>query len=137
MAGLRRAWGVAMDNREAIPGYKVYEDPQTGERPPVHVAFLDVVDDPGAFVDGVLIDVPDLARLDTRERNYVRRQVLTDAGPAWIYTGSATGQARFADGLATGTLVVQAGYLALVGDAPEPPCPVADLIRRDLPRGRG
>jgi hypothetical protein len=44
LAGARRVWGVAMDNRVEIPGYKVYVDPADGSRPPVHVAFLDLAD---------------------------------------------------------------------------------------------
>lgn len=119
-----------MDNRVAIPGYKVYEDPATGERPMVHVAFLDIVEDSDAFVDGVLLAATDLAALDARERNYERRRVVTDAGEAWAYVGSAAGRARFAQ---AERLVVHAGYLALIGeDAPAPPCPVADLRRVDL-----
>lgn len=133
LAGRRRVWGVAMDNREAIPGYKVYEDAATGERPAVHVAFLDVAEDPAAVVDGVLLEVADLAVLDARERNYDRVEVLTDAGPAWTYVGSAAGRARFAEGLAAGTLIVHDGYLTLVGNAPAPPCRVVALRRVELP----
>lgn len=129
LPGWRRAWGVAMDNRLAIPGYKVYEDPRSGERPAVHVAFLDIVEDAAGVVDGVLLEAPDLAALDARERNYDRREVLTDAGPAWTYVGSAEGRRRFTD---AETLVVDASYLALVGDAPPPPCPVLELRRINL-----
>ncbi|MCW2989880.1 MAG: gamma-glutamylcyclotransferase [Solirubrobacterales bacterium] len=129
--GLRRAWGVAMDNRLAIPGYKVYEDPQTGERPAVHVAFLDVIDDPGAVLDGVLltVDEPALAALDRRERNYDRRAIEVEGEPAWVYVGSAAGRGRFAEGLAAGTLVVDSDYVAVVGNAPPPPCRVLPLRR--------
>jgi hypothetical protein len=132
--GLRREWGVAMDNRVAIPGYKVYVDPATGERPAVHVAFLDVVRSPAAGVDGVLlaVDAAQLAALDERERNYERVPIDVAGEPAWTYMGSGAGRGRFAEGLAAGTLVVQAGYLALVGPAPAAPCPVADLRRVDL-----
>ena len=42
LLGHRRAWNVAMDNRQTIPGYKYYVDPDTGERPPVHVTFLNI-----------------------------------------------------------------------------------------------
>lgn len=126
LPGWRRVWGVAMDNRVTIPGYKVYVDPATGERPPVHVAFLDIVEDPGGVVDGVLLEAVDLAALDARERNYDRREVLTDAGPAWAYVGSPEGRGRFAE---AGALVVHDAYLSLVGDAPAPPCPIAALRR--------
>lgn len=123
-----------MDNRVTLPGYKYYVDPATGERPSVHVAFLDLVEDPAGWVDGVLLEVAgeDLAALDARERNYDRQAVEVDGEPAWTYVGSSAGRARFAEGLAAGTLVVHAGYLALVGDADPPPCPVVDLRRVDL-----
>jgi len=58
--GSRRVWGVAMDNRVAIAGYKVYLRAD-GSRPAVFVAFLDVVDEPGAATDGVLLEVDDEA----------------------------------------------------------------------------
>src|SRR6201986_1657222 len=42
VAGLRRVWGVAMDNRRDLPGYKYYTD-AGGRRPEVFVAYLDLV----------------------------------------------------------------------------------------------
>ena len=76
-------WDVAMDNREVVPGYKVYVDPETGMRPAVEVAYLSITPEPGASVDGVAFPVSDekLAALDRRERNYVRHDVtdLVDA----------------------------------------------------------
>ena len=74
LARWRRVWGVAMDNRVTIPGYKYYLDP-AGARPAVHVAFLDVVPDAGAAVEGRAIEVEDLVALDARERNYRRVEV--------------------------------------------------------------
>jgi hypothetical protein len=130
LPGWRRVWGVAMDNRVAIPGYKRYLDPRSGEPPPVHVAFLDIVEDPGATVEGVLLEAPDLAALDARERNYERREVLTDAGPAWAYVGSAAGRRRFAE---AEHLVVDAAYLELAGAVEAPPCPICALERMELP----
>ena len=44
----RLGWDVAMDNREVVPGYKVYVDPATGERPAVEVAYLSITPAPGA-----------------------------------------------------------------------------------------
>ena len=93
LAGWRRVWGVAMDNRVTIPGYKYYLDP-AGARPAVHVAFLDVVPDPGAAVEGRAIEVEDLAPLDARERNYRRVEV----GGIWVYVGLEAARARFAAG---------------------------------------
>src|ERR1041384_4215239 len=71
LGGWRRVWGVAMDNRVTIPGYKYFLD-GAGGRPAVCVGFLDVVPDPAAWVDGVVFEVAELGGLDARERNYAR-----------------------------------------------------------------
>ena len=149
----RRAWDVAMDNRETVPGYKVYVDPETGRRPPVHVAYLSIRHTPGGHVNGVALAVTaeELDGLDRRERNYDRRNVadLLDAeldGPVWAYVGSPAGRRRLAQGRATGSAVVSRGYLDDVrggfdalGLLPEfeattdpPDLPVVDLFRRDV-----
>jgi hypothetical protein len=135
----RRGWGVAMDNRETIPGYKVYVDPATGERPAVYVAFLSIWPEPGARVEGVVLAVDDdaLAALDARERNYDRREVtgLVEPDPGarvWAYVGSADGSDRYAAGRATGTAVVAEEYLAIVPAAEPPDLPVRPLLRRDV-----
>lgn len=135
--GVRRTWGVAMDNRVELPGYKVYEDPATGERPAVFVAFLDLADDPSSTVQGVVLDVDPagLGAFDDRERNYDRVAVETEDGiEAWAYRGSAAGRARLDEGLRTGTAVVDAAYLEAVAELPcDPvPCPVRTLRRVDL-----
>ena len=84
LEGRRRAWGVAMDNRVIIPGYKVWLDPRDGRRPAVHVLFLDLEEAPGHAVDGVLLPVvpEELPALDLRERNYVRDDVAAGLRPA-------------------------------------------------------
>jgi cation transport regulator ChaC len=71
LAGHRRRFGVAMDNRRTLPGYKYFLDAATGARPAVFVAFLDVVEDPAASVQGVAFPVTaaGLAGGDDRERN--------------------------------------------------------------------
>jgi cation transport regulator ChaC len=155
LTGHVRRFGVAMDNRVEIPGYKVYVDPQTGERPRAHVAFLDIVPEPGGTVNGLLFEVSEdeLERLDRRERNYRRVEVAgaIDAdvsGAVWAYCGSLDGRTRFDDGLRSGDLVVTRAYLetvesgfAALGDGQlaayrastaAPPCPVVDLTRVDL-----
>ena len=129
LEGWRRAWGVAMDNSVAIPGYKVYEDPRTGERPPVFVAFLDLVRDPEASVDGALLEAPDLAALDRRERNYERVEV---AEGVYAYLGRADARERFERGVRERRAVVTAEYLARVPWPGDPPVPVCDLRRIDL-----
>jgi len=132
LAGWRRVWGVAMDNRVTIPGYKYFLD-GAGGRPAVCVAFLDVVPDPAAGVDGVVFEVADLDALDGRERNYRRLQV----DGLWLYTGLEEARERFA----AGPTVVQRAYLESVragfaahglGFGPEPALPVLDLERVDV-----
>jgi hypothetical protein len=132
-----RGWDVAMDNRETIPGYKVYVDPETGERPAVYVAFVAIRHEPGAWVAGavVAVDADALAALDARERNYDRRDVsehVDVAGRVWAYVGSAAGRARCAAGRAAGTAVISAEYLASVPADPPPDLPVRPLLRRDV-----
>jgi hypothetical protein len=133
----RRGWRVAMDNRRTIPGYKFYVDPETGERPAVYVAFLCIWPEPGASVEGVLLDVDDdgLAALDDRERNYDRHDVSAHVdgdGTVWAYLASAAGRERCAAGRAAGTAVVSAEYLASVPGSEPPDLPVRPLLRRDV-----
>jgi hypothetical protein len=105
-----------MDNRIDLPGYKHFLDPATGDRPDVFVAFLAVEPDDAAAVNGALVDVPnsELPALDARERNYERRRVETDAGPAWTYIGTEGGRARLARGIREGRCVVADQYLERV-----------------------
>jgi hypothetical protein len=155
LTGYRRTWGVAMDNREHIPGYKIYHDPHTGLTPAVYVAFLDLAADPTGSVNGVCIPVTRrrLAELDVRERQYGRVAVRTLlpalGGRVWAYVGSAEGRARREEGDRTGTTVVTRAYLnavlagfdALGSDAraafdattDDCRCPVVELTRHDLP----
>ena len=120
LRGYRRVWGVAMDNRVDIPGYRSYRRPDDGSRPAVHVAFLDIVEDPGGAVDGVLIAVDDgrLAELDERERNYDRIDVSAAVagapGRVWTYRGSDDGRARLRAALAQRDAVVDADYAQAV-----------------------
>ncbi len=112
----RRGWDVAMDNTETIPGYKVYEDRATGERPAVYVTFLSIRPDLGSVVDGVVypVDPASLPSLDARERNYERREVtdLVDAQGTrvWAYVGTDEARARCAAGRARGTALVTQEY---------------------------
>lgn len=117
LLGHRRRYGVAMDNREQVAGYKVYEDPETGVRPAVFVAFLDLVGGAGAAVNGVLLPVSgaEIEALDRRERNYRRVEVSglvtpRAAGRVWTYVGSPDGRARFEAGLGAGAAVVGREY---------------------------
>ncbi|HLI59677.1 MAG TPA: gamma-glutamylcyclotransferase family protein [Solirubrobacteraceae bacterium] len=158
LRGVRRRWGVAMDNAVDIPGYKCYLEPG-GARPAVSVCFLDIEPDsaPGAAVNGVCLPVEaaGLAALDRRERNYERVEVTDRILPearglrVWAYRGSAAGRARFATAVHAGRAVIHAEYLRMVRAAfralgPEEwaACaaslhprgvPVAELVRRELP----
>jgi hypothetical protein len=118
LRGWRRCWGVAMDNRLDLAGYKSYRLRSDGSRPAVSVAFLDIVRDPASAVTGICIPVDDrrLAELDARERNYDRVDVTSaidgDHGTVWAYVGSGDGRARLRDGLSRGRAVVSRDYLA-------------------------
>jgi hypothetical protein len=154
LSGLRRIWGVAMDNRRDLPGYKYYTG-AGARRPAVFVAYPDLVSaDPApgepaptqlARVNGVCLPVSEavLQELDRRERNYVRTDVSdrVQAGGArvWAYIGMVAARARLAEGRRTGTAVIDAGYLrtveaafALLGDA-ELASLRASLAPGDLP----
>ena len=102
LPGYRRRWNVAMDNRVAIPGYKRYLDPETGEPPPVVVTFLNLVEDGAGHVNGVVFRA-DLDVLDRRERQYERVAV---GDGLWAYVGRPEAVARFEAGPA----VVHAEY---------------------------
>lgn len=136
--GFRRTWGVAMDNRIDLPGYKFYVDPATGERPSVAVAFLDLEEAPGESAEGALVSVSgdDLLELDARERNYERHDVSDRFGDGhgrvWTYLGRPDSRARLREALAGDRAVVQRAYLELCGIEEQPPCPVRELVRVDL-----
>ena len=155
LRGHRRVWGVAMDNAVAVPGYKVYESPD-GARPPVAVAFLDLVADPACDVEGALLEVDAgaLAALDARERQYERIAVTgavepapPDGEPVWTFVGREPGRSRVRDGGRAVVIqrayaeLVEAAFAALGDDAlaryrasTEPsPFPVVELARVDLP----
>ena len=148
LAGHRRRWGVAMDNRRTIPGYKYFLAPD-GSRPEVHVAFLDVVAEPGSAVEGLAfrVDAARLAELDARERNYRRVDVTAGVeaslgGPVWAYVGLAEARERYARAVAAGTAVVSRAYVEGVragfaasgrGFDTEPEVPVRDLTLVRVP----
>jgi len=105
-----------MDNRIDIPGYKYYVDPISGDRPRVHVAFLDVEPGHDDQVNGVCLPVTSdqLKELDRREQQYDRIDVGAHfpmlAGPVWMYIGSDQGRRRRRAGDRNGTTVVSREY---------------------------
>ena len=121
LRGRRRVWGVAMDNRRDLPGYKFYRLRADASRPAIHVAFLDIEPDPASAVTGICMPAGerDLAALDRRERNYERVDVsgALEGGPpgqVWTYRGSQAGRARLREGVAAGRAAVSRDYLAAV-----------------------
>ena len=154
LRGHRRTWGVAMDNRVDIPGYKYYREPAGGGRPEVHVAFIDLLEDSDGEINGVLLPTTTerLRELDARELNYERVEVTERfaslGARVWVYRGRADSRERMRAALAAGTAVVQHEYLELVqagfrdlgpreheeflASTDPPPCPVRTLERVDI-----
>ena len=133
LRGFRRTWNVATDNRWNRPGYKMYLDPETGERPEVYVTFLNLRAH-GDEVNGVAFRVceRELERIRDRERNYRLTDVTgrwqpEETGP-WIagpgrperlFTslGRPEAEERFRQGRRARRAVVRADYRRQVHDA--------------------
>jgi hypothetical protein len=117
LRGWRRHWGVAMDNRDDIAGYKHYRLRCDGSRPAVCVAFLDIARDARAHTTGLCVPVQaeDLPAIDRRERNYDRVDVtaaVDDApGTVWTYVGDEQGRERLRRARDAGRAVVSHDYL--------------------------
>ncbi|MCZ4305882.1 gamma-glutamylcyclotransferase [Zoogloeaceae bacterium G21618-S1] len=119
LEGYKRVWGVAMDNRVSLPGYKHYVRADAPDSvPAVHVCFLDVAPDASQQVVGVLVAVSEdeFARLKQRERNYEAVDVTAAIvhppldGRVFAFMGLAEAKARFDAGRAAGTLVINTAY---------------------------
>jgi hypothetical protein len=122
LPGFTRAWGVAMDNRRDLPGYKYYTR-AGGYRPALRVAFLDLLELPpsaGPGANGVCVPVDErrLDQLDARERNYrrvdVSDRVAAGGARVWTYIGSPEARERLVVGVRLGTAVIDAVYLRFV-----------------------
>jgi hypothetical protein len=120
LPGFARGWGVAMDNRRDLSGYKYYTAAD-GTRPPVFVSFLDVAPVAGSVsVNGLClpVDADELTRLDRRERNYARCDVSDriDArgAPVWVYVGTPGARERLRSARRAGSAVIAAAYLRAV-----------------------
>jgi cation transport regulator ChaC len=116
LTGWQRSWGVAMDNRVDVPGYKHFVAPD-GERPALMVAFLDIAPRSGATVNGAALPVceDELPGLDERERNYGRVEVTEAidadlAGRVWAYVGLDAARERLARGRREGRLAIASSY---------------------------
>jgi hypothetical protein len=101
LRGFRRFWGAAMNNWEASDAQKHFVDPDSGLKPRLKVAYLDIEERPGSIVNGLAIPVDPtrLAELDLREINYRRIDVSTAFEPAtsqrvFAYVGTPAARAR-------------------------------------------
>jgi len=156
LRGYVRAWNVAMDNSQTIPGYKYFLEPD-GTRPRIFVAFLNLVAEPGGAVNGVAfpIEAGALAGLDERERNYRRVDVAGSVeprldAPVWTYVGLDEARGRFDRGRRERRCAISRAYHDRVhegfrarGMADEfsrttrpPQCPLRDLELVTVPSSR-
>jgi hypothetical protein len=119
LRGFRRGWRVAMNNWEGGEGAKHWLERETGGRPRIRVAYLDIEPREGGAVNGVAIPVdPErLKAFDAREINYERVEV-TDAfegpveGRVFTYIGLDAARERCRQGQAEGNAFVSRDYVA-------------------------
>lgn len=121
LRGFRRRWGVAMNNWEGGEGVKHWLDRETGERPRIRIAYLDIYEQAGSAVNGVAlpVDCERLEVLDTRELNYERVEVTGSFDPevggrVFAYVGLAAARERCRLGVADGDIFVSRDYVAAV-----------------------
>jgi len=117
----RRAWNIARDNSEVIPGHDHLVCSVSGERLDGYVAVVNIRPAPGQAVNGLAFRVsPDeLAILDRRERNYDRIDVsgrldVTVHDRVWAYRGKPFAEERYAKGAAAGSAFINSAYHTLV-----------------------
>lgn len=120
----RRRWGVVMNNWEGEEGGKHFLDPETGERPRIRVAYLDLYAQPAGVVNGLAlpVDAERLAALDAREANYERVEVTRAFEPpllgrVFTYVGLPAARGRCRLGAADGDVVVSSAYVSAVRHA--------------------
>jgi hypothetical protein len=121
LSGYRRCWGVAMNNWEGGEGVKHWLDRESGERPRIRVAYLDLREQEGSSVNGLALPVDEdrLAELDAREINYARIDVSAAFEPAvdervFTYVGLAAARGRCRQGAAEGDVFVSSDYVGPV-----------------------
>lgn len=155
--GFRRYWGVAMNNWEGEEGGKHFLDPETGERPRIRVAYLDLYTQPAGVVNGLAlpVDAERLAALDAREVNYKRVEVTRAFEPpllgrVFTYVGLPAARVRCRQGTEAGDVFVSSAYASSVrhafkGLAPDAldeyerttdPCPFPERELRVVPPRR-
>lgn len=121
LRGWRRCWNVAMHNRAGANDDKFFVEGETGDRPDLYAAWLNIERAPGAACPGLAVPMDEarLRQFDLRERNYRRLEVTPDfepalGGPVWAYVGRPEARARFERGRAEGSVVVSGAYLERV-----------------------
>jgi hypothetical protein len=117
--GYRRFWGAAMNNWEGGEDVKHFLDRDTGERPRIRVAYLDLREQKESVVNGVAIPVDSarLAALDAREINYERVDVSgalegSVSERVFTYIGVGAARERCRQGVAEGDIYVSRDYAA-------------------------
>jgi cation transport regulator ChaC len=126
LRGYRRFWGAAMNNWEGGEGAKHWLDRETGERPRIRVAYLDIYEQADSVVNGLAlpVDPARLTALDAREVNYARIEVSaafeasteaaapTAIGRVFTYVGLDAARERCRQGAADGNVFVSRDYAA-------------------------
>lgn len=127
LRGFRRFWGAAMNNWEGGEEAKHFLDRETGERPRIRVAYLDLREQERSAVNGVAlpVDAERLRAFDAREINYERVDMtgafepVTDAetaadppAPVFAYLGLDAARQRCREGVAEENIVVSRDYAA-------------------------
>ncbi len=118
LRGFRRRWGVAMNNWEAGEDEKHFVDPESGLKPRLAVAYLDLEEAAGQAVNGLAIpaDAARLRELDTREINYERIDVSAAFEPAiahtvFVYRGTEAARHRARAGADGGEIYASRQYV--------------------------
>jgi cation transport regulator ChaC len=128
LRGYRRCWGVAMNNWEGGEDAKHWLDRESGERPRIRVAYVDLREQEGSAVNGLALPVDEdrLAELDAREINYRRMDVSAAFEPidrpaeaagtrrVFTYLGLDAGRERCRQGAAAGDVFVSRDYAGSV-----------------------
>jgi hypothetical protein len=119
LRGFRRRWGVAMNNWEGGEGAKHWLDRATEERPRIRVAYLDIYEQAGSAVNGLVLpaDAERLRALDARELNYKRVDVTSSFEPVvdgrvFTYCGLDAARERCREGARDGNVFVSSTYFA-------------------------
>lgn len=110
-----------MNNWEGGDSVKRWIDPESGERPRIRIAYLDIYEDADCAVNGLAlpVDAEQLSALDAREVNYRRVDVTTafagDArGQVFTYVGLDAARERCRQGAEEGNAFASCSYVSEV-----------------------